>query len=108
MHAAFSSVKKHLCIIILLFGFLTARAQVMYDNIVFRIDSFANIGLPKSALKEVEKLDSLARKNNDAAQQVRAAVYRMTFQSFLEEKAGFTIPAGTDVLAVLPAKPLPV
>ena len=87
MHAAFSSVKKHLCIIILLFGFLTARAQVMYDNIVFRIDSFANIGLPKSALKEVEKLDSLARKNNDAAQQVRAAVYRMTFQSFLEENA---------------------
>ncbi len=71
----------------LLFCFKIGNAQVNYEAISFRIDSFANIGLPKSALKEVDKLDDLARKNNNAPQQVRAVIYRMTFQSYLEEDA---------------------
>ncbi|WP_295676893.1 alpha-2-macroglobulin family protein [uncultured Mucilaginibacter sp.] len=71
----------------MLFCFYSAGAQVKYDAISFRIDSLANIGLPKSALKEVDKLDELARKNNNAPQQIRATIYRMTFQSYLEEDA---------------------
>lgn len=71
----------------LLFCFETGIAQVKYDRIVYKIDSLANIGLPKSALKEVDRLDALARKDHNAPQQIRAAVYRMTFQSYLEENA---------------------
>jgi len=87
MHAAFLNLKKYLLFTAVLFCFYTANAQVKYNDIVMRIDSFANVGLPKSAMKEVEKLDSIARKNNDPAQQIRAVVYHMTFQSYIEENA---------------------
>ncbi len=81
------NLKKVLLLAALLFCFYTAGAQVNYNTIAFRIDSLADMGLPKSALKEVEQLDNLARKNNNPAQQVKAAIYRMTFQSYLEENA---------------------
>ncbi|MDR3694177.1 alpha-2-macroglobulin family protein [Mucilaginibacter sp.] len=80
-------IVKYLLVFSLLFCFCRSGAQVKYDTLSFRIDSLANIGLPKSALKEVDKLDELARKNNNAPQQIRAALYRMTFQSYLEEDA---------------------
>jgi len=80
-------IRKSLLIFSMLLCFYTAGAQVKYDAISFRIDSLANIGLPKSALKEVDKLDQLARQNNNAPQQMRAVIYRMTFQSYLEEDA---------------------
>jgi|GEM_PF-4277466 len=88
-------IPKYLLIFSILLCFYTASAQVKYDAISFRIDSLANIGLPKSALKEVDKLDELARQNNNAPQQVRAVIYRMTFQSYLEEDAlgGYHQPA---------------
>jgi uncharacterized protein YfaS (alpha-2-macroglobulin family) len=76
---------KCLIALCLLFCFKAANAQ--YDKLSFQIDSLANAGLPKSALKEVEVLDALARKNNNAPQQIRAVIYRMTFQSYLEENA---------------------
>jgi uncharacterized protein YfaS (alpha-2-macroglobulin family) len=81
------NLKKILLVAGIVFGFYTASAQVNYNSIAFRIDSLADIGLPKSALKEVDQLDALARKNNNPAQQVRAALYRMNFQSYLEENA---------------------
>ena len=62
-------------------------AQKKYDAISFRIDSLASVGLPASALKEVDKLEQMARTDKNAPQQVRAAIYRMTFQSYLEENA---------------------
>lgn len=64
-----------------------AQAQVNYRRLTFRIDSLADMGLPKSALKETAMLDSLARKNNNVPMQVKAAVYRMTFQSYLQDNA---------------------
>jgi len=51
-------------------------AQTSYHNIIFTIDSLTDVGLPKSALLEVDKLDALARKENNAPQIVRAAIYR--------------------------------
>ena len=67
--------------------FKLSDAQLRYDVIRNRIDSLADIGLPKSALAEVDRLDELARKDKNAPQQVRAVIYRMTFQSYLEEDA---------------------
>jgi len=84
-----SSLKmlKYFFVVIMLLAITKSNAQDQYQAISFKIDSLANIGLPKSALKEVDRLDNLARKNNNAAQQVRAVIYRMTFQSYLEENA---------------------
>ena len=61
--------------------------QKKYDAISYRIDSLASVGLPASALKEADKLDQVARLDNNAPQQVKASIYRMTFQSYLEENA---------------------
>ena len=93
----------------LLFVFSISNAQSKYQVLASRIDSLANIGLPKSALKEVDKLDALARTDNNAAQQVRAAIYRMTFQSYLEEDALVAIITRlkTDIdKAAFPVKPV--
>jgi uncharacterized protein YfaS (alpha-2-macroglobulin family) len=65
----------------------SASAQNKFNEISNRIDSLANIGLPKSALKEVDNLEMLARKSNNSPQQIRAVIYRMTFQSYIEENA---------------------
>ncbi|MGZ4001712.1 MAG: hypothetical protein ACXVIY_13820, partial [Mucilaginibacter sp.] len=77
--------------LILMIGLLllgnSVLAQKKYDVISFRIDSLASVGLPASALKEVDKLEQMARADKNAPQQVRAAIYRMTFQSYLEENA---------------------
>ncbi|MBE7176581.1 MAG: carboxypeptidase-like regulatory domain-containing protein, partial [Mucilaginibacter polytrichastri] len=62
-------------------------AQADYRKTEKAIDSLAAIGLPKSALRKVDELDALARKNGDAARQIKAAVYRMNFQSYMEEDA---------------------
>ncbi|RYE22684.1 MAG: hypothetical protein EOP42_24150, partial [Sphingobacteriaceae bacterium] len=66
------------------FGF---AQQQKFEVLINRIDSLMAAGLPKSALAEVEKLDVLSRKKHNAPQQIRAAVYRMNLQTYLEENA---------------------
>jgi hypothetical protein len=100
---------KFLFVAGLLVCFKATTAQVKYEQIVYKIDSLANIGLPKSALKEVDRLDELARKNNNAPQQIRAVVYRMTFQAYMEENALVAIISRlkADIgRAVYPVKPV--
>ncbi|UEG54844.1 hypothetical protein LLH06_07690 [Mucilaginibacter daejeonensis] len=81
-----SFIKKGLLILS-----LTCICQLVfaqnYNNQAFRIDSLANVGLPKSALAEVDKLEQMAHKNNDAAQLVKVALYRNRFQRYLQEEA---------------------
>jgi len=97
-----------LFLIILFCSISTAFAQD-YKKIESRIDSLAKIGLLKSALAEVYKLDQLARKNNNAPEQIKAAMYQITFQSGTDEKG---IVAVIDSLqngvnrAVFPVKPV--
>lgn len=100
---------KCLLILSLLFSVKTVSAQNKYDALSFRIDSLAAVGLPKSALKEVDKLDKLAHDEKNAPQQVHAVIYRMTFQSYIEEAALVAIIARlkTDIdKAHYPVKPV--
>jgi hypothetical protein len=104
-----SNIFKCLIVFGLLFGFRTVDAQNKYEQISASIDSLAELGLPKSALKEVDKLDELARKSGNAPQQIRAAIYRMTFLSYLQESALISITRRlkTDAdHANYPAKPV--
>ncbi|MCO5947478.1 MG2 domain-containing protein [Mucilaginibacter flavidus] len=87
MSLSFTKIVRCLLLASLLLCFTISNAQDKYAKLSLRIDSLANIGLPKSALKEVDKLDALARADNNTAQQVRAVIYRMSFQSYLEENA---------------------
>ena len=87
MSLSFTKTIRSLLAASLLLCFTISHAQNKFEKLGLRIDSLANIGLPKSALKEVDKLDALARADNNTAQQVRAVIYRMTFQSYLEEDA---------------------
>jgi hypothetical protein len=79
-------LKKITLVVVLLLVTGFAKAQ-NYDVINHRVDSLVNLGLPKSALAEVQKLEVLARKNKSAPQQIQAVLYRMTLQSYLEENA---------------------
>ncbi|WP_184545459.1 alpha-2-macroglobulin family protein [Mucilaginibacter sp. FT3.2] len=64
-----------------------ASAQTSYHNIIFKIDSLIDVGLPKSALKEVDQLDALAHKENNTPQMIRAVIYHIKFQTYLQEDA---------------------
>lgn len=97
------------CFILLCSSLAPAMAQNNYAQIRSRIDSLSQLGLPKSALLEVNKLDQLARKTGNTAQIVRAAIYRVTFQAYIEENA---LAANINTLrqdvsrSVYPAKPV--
>ncbi|MBK8566311.1 MAG: hypothetical protein IPN76_23985 [Saprospiraceae bacterium] len=57
-----------------------------YDAAWKEIDSLEQNGLPKSALEKTEALLDMARKENAAAQLVKALIYRGKYQSQLEEE----------------------
>ncbi|MGV8879372.1 MAG: alpha-2-macroglobulin family protein [Sphingobacteriaceae bacterium] len=60
-------------------------AQHTAKESVLRIDSLTDLGLPKSAMLEVDQLEQLARKENNPAEIVRAAIYRIKLMSYLED-----------------------
>ena len=62
-------------------------AQSKYDIAGSKIDLLIKQGLPKSAMAEVEKLDVMARNDKNAAQQIRAAIYRISIASYQQEAA---------------------
>lgn len=78
---------KFLFIACFLFIARSSSAQTSYHNIIFTIDSLTDVGLPKSALTEVDKLDALARKENNIPQMVRAVIYHAKFLTYLKEDA---------------------
>src|SRR5476651_1967803 len=101
-------IKKIFFSLLLLCFFQSALAQD-YKTLTARIDSFAKVYLPKSALVEVDKLDAKAHAEKNAPMEVRAALYRMTFQSVIEENAiaGIITRLKQDIQqAEYPAKPV--
>jgi len=87
MMPSFLKSLKFLLIFGLFICFTNANAQVKYDAIVDRIDSLSAIGLPKSALEQVDQLEKLARADKNVPQQIKAVIYRMTFQAYLQDEA---------------------
>ncbi|MDB5006869.1 MAG: hypothetical protein JWP45_1262, partial [Mucilaginibacter sp.] len=78
--------KKGLLLFVLLISCSLTFAQ-NYQKISARIDSLAKKGLPKSALLEVDQLEQLARKERNAPMQIKAILYRIQFQSAIDENA---------------------
>ncbi|MGN8058054.1 alpha-2-macroglobulin family protein [Pedobacter sp. 22163] len=53
----------------------------------YRVDSLANQAKPKDALALIEKINQAAKKENNAPLLIKSVIYRMMFQSYLEEHA---------------------
>lgn len=102
------SLKKVFPLLALLLATTVIKAQNL-QTITLKIDSLSNLGLPKSALLEVDTLDQLGRKTHNAPMQVGAAIYRMVLQSYIEENAlaAIIVRLKADVdQAEYPAKPV--
>ncbi|HTN00196.1 MAG TPA: MG2 domain-containing protein [Pedobacter sp.] len=53
----------------------------------YKVDSIANQAKPKDALALIEKKRAQARDNGDSPMLIKAVIYKMLFQSYLEEDA---------------------
>ncbi|MFD2583436.1 alpha-2-macroglobulin [Pedobacter vanadiisoli] len=73
-------------LLILLSLHLSAQQKYTLDDF-YRVDSIANQGKPKDALALIEKINEQARQTNNTPLLVKSVIYRMMFQSYLEENA---------------------
>lgn len=62
-------------------------AQKYTINDFYKVDSIANEAKPKDALQLIEKINSQARAEGNSAMLIKSVIYRMLFQSYLEENA---------------------
>jgi len=53
----------------------------------YRVDSLANQAKPKDALALIERINQAAKKAHNAPLLIKSVIYRMMFQSYLEENA---------------------
>jgi uncharacterized protein YfaS (alpha-2-macroglobulin family) len=67
---------------------LSVSAQQKYTlNDFYRVDSIASQAKPKDALASIEKINEQARQTHNTPLLIKSVIYRMMFQSYLEENA---------------------
>jgi len=67
---------------------LHVSAQQKYTlNDFYRVDSIANLAKPKDALALIEKINEQAHQTHNTPLLIKSVIYRMVFQSYLEENA---------------------
>ena len=64
---------------------LMAQKKNFYDTEWKKVDDYMAKGLPKSAMEEVDKIYTQAKKENEEAQQVKALIYKSQLVQQLEE-----------------------
>ncbi len=67
------------------------NAQNNYEKLWKKVLEFEKKGLPQTALKEVEKIYSLAKAENNASQIIKSILYKSKYALTLEEDAQLTI-----------------
>ncbi len=70
----------------LLFNSPAFSQQYTIDDF-YKVDSIANAAKPKDALALIEKINSQARADGNSALLIKSVIYKMMFQSYLEENA---------------------
>jgi uncharacterized protein YfaS (alpha-2-macroglobulin family) len=67
---------------------LNASAQRKYTlDDFYRVDSIANLAKPKEALALIDKINIQAHQTGNTPLLIKSVIYRMMFQSYLEENA---------------------
>ena len=85
------SLSSLFTIILFYFSLNTTQAQQYTLKDFYKIDSLAYAEQPKLALALIEKINSQAREKNDAQLLIKSVIYRMLFQSYLEEDSFYKI-----------------
>ncbi|GAA4209334.1 hypothetical protein GCM10022289_34630 [Pedobacter jeongneungensis] len=76
-----------LFILIFLLTFNASAQRKYTTNDFYRVDSIANLAKPKDALALVEKINKQAHETHNTPLIIKSVIYRMMFQSYLEENA---------------------
>jgi len=79
------SLRLSFLIICIVFCCKNSFAQKYTIHDFYKIDSLANQAKPKDALALIEIFNTQARADQNAAMLIKSVIYRMTFQSYLEE-----------------------
>ncbi|WP_338732967.1 alpha-2-macroglobulin family protein [Mangrovimonas cancribranchiae] len=69
----------------------TTQAQDNYESLWKQVEDFDNKGLPKSALKIVEQIESQAKKEDNKPQQIKTLLFKSKYALILEEDAQLNI-----------------
>ena len=83
-------MKQSLILISLLLTTLVF-GQNQYDSLWKEVQKLEGEGLTQSALKEVTKIESLARKEKNTPQQIKTLLYKSKYALILEEDAQLSI-----------------
>jgi uncharacterized protein YfaS (alpha-2-macroglobulin family) len=68
---------------------LMAQKKYYYETAWKKVEDYLSKGLPKSAMEEVDKIYTQAKKENEEAQQVKALVYKSQLIQQVEENDWF-------------------
>ncbi|RZL41445.1 MAG: hypothetical protein EOP00_24835, partial [Pedobacter sp.] len=82
-----SILRSSLFIFGLLFISKYSFAQQYTITDFYKVDSIANQAKPKDALALIEKINTQARAEGNSAMLIKSVIYRMMFQSYLEENS---------------------
>lgn len=70
-------------------GYTMPNDDFNYDNLWKEVETFKKKGLPKSALEAVEKIYNTAKKQNNAAEFIKAVIHKFHYLQQVEEDTFF-------------------
>ena len=70
---------------LLISGFLLAPQKADYDKKWSKVEGYAKRGLPRSAIQLIDSIYTLASKEGNQPQKIKALIYRVSMQSRFEE-----------------------
>ena len=83
---------KHLTALLMIILFAhTSQAQDNYQSLWKQVAHFDTKGLPKSALKTVEQIEALAKKEGNQPQHIKTLLFKSKYALILEEDAQLNI-----------------
>ncbi|MCB0445485.1 MAG: alpha-2-macroglobulin, partial [Gelidibacter sp.] len=84
---------KHFILVsmLILFANHTQAQSDNYDTLWKDVEQLETDGLPKSALKVVEKIDALAQKEQNTTQHIKSLLYKSKYALILEDDAQLSI-----------------
>ena len=74
-----------ICCILFISNYSFSQKYTIAD--FYKVDSIAKQAKPKDALALIEKINTQARADGNSAMLIKSVIYRMMFQSYLEENA---------------------
>lgn len=81
----------HFLFIIVLFSNFSRAQNSEYQNLWTKVEQFEANGLPKSALKIIQDIEALAKKNSNHPQLIKTMLHKSKYTLILEEDAQLSV-----------------